>query len=318
MLDKLDFQTIQQNLAEAKNILILLPANPALDSVAAGLSLYLSFKKQGKNVGVGCSTQMTVAFNRLIGVNKITNKIGSRNLIVSFDYLKDSIEKVSYNIEDNKFNLVIEPKPNFPPLDSSKVSYSYTGANADIIFIVGATKLEDLQNLYFEEKNIFTNKLTVNIDNKRQNTRFGQINLHDSQVASCSEIVVELIKALDLSLDQDITTNLYAGIKANTSNFQSVNIAASTFEAAAWCLKNGAVKEQTIPMEKNQFQPSFQPTTQPILNKVSPSPPFSQPINQPDVPASSLSQQAVSAENKEVRPPPDWFKPKIFRGNTQV
>ena len=221
MGNNLDFSILQPSLTDAKDVLVLITINPSLDNVAASLALYLGLKKQNKNVTIGCITPMTVAFNRLIGVDKISNQIGNRNLVISFDYIKDSIEKVSYNIEDNKFNLVVEPKPNLPPLDSDKVSYTYTGIQADLIFIIGATKLEDLDNFYFQNKNIFTEKQTVNIDNKPNNTRFGKINFYDSQAASCSEIVFQIIKALSLPVDEDISNNIYAGIRTNTSNFSS-------------------------------------------------------------------------------------------------
>lgn len=299
----LDFKPIQENLAKFKNILILATANPSLDNVAASLALYLTFKKQEKNVGVACPTPMTVAFNRLIGVDKISDKIGSRNLIISFDYVKDAIEKVSYNIENDKFNLVVEPKPNHPPLNPDKVSYSYTGANADIIFIVGAIKLEDLGKFYSEEKKIFTDKLTVNIDNKHNNTRFGKVNLHNPQLTSCSEIVIALIKSLNLPVDQDIATNLYTGIKANTSNLQAANVNASTLEAAAWCLKNGARKDQIVaPVQPG---PIVQTQPKPTPRPISPPPP-------------PFTQQATPPENKEAKPPPDWFKPKIYKGSRPV
>jgi hypothetical protein len=49
---------------------------------------------------------------------------------------------------------------------------------------------------------------------------------------------------LSLPVDGDISTNLYAGIITNTANFQGVNVKASAFEAAGWCLKNGARKNQ--------------------------------------------------------------------------
>lgn len=316
MSEDFNWQPIQSKLAEAKSILILLAANPSLDSVAAGLGLYLAFKKQEKNVAIGAPTAMTVAFNRLVGVDKVISQIGSRNLVISFDYVKDSIEKVSYNIENNKFNLVVEPKANYLPLDSNKVSYSHTGAEADIIFIIGAAKLEDLQNFYFDNKQLFSNKLTVNIDNKRTNTRFGQVNLHDPQSASTSEIAVNLIKALNVPIDEDIATNFYAGIKANTSNFQAANVSPLTFEAAAWCLTNGARKNQVAALEQPQpgFQfppPSYsQPLTptnvEPVYKPVSPPPPFTQ------------MQTQTPPENKEAKPPPDWFKPKIYSGAKPV
>lgn len=290
MENSFNLQSLQDSLFKAKTVLVVLPANPSLDSVAAGLALFLSLKKQGKQVVIGCPTPMTVAFNRLFAVNKITDKIGNKNLIISFDYVKDSIEKVSYNIEDSSFNLVIEPKEGFLPFDQEKVSYSYSGASAEIIFAVGATKLEDFDKLYFNEKKIFEEKLIVNIDNKPTNTRFGQVNIYNPKAASVSELVVELIKSLNLEVDQDIATNLLAGIEANTSNFTAFNATAMAFEAAAWCLKNGARRKH---LSTFQQKPAF----------VQPQPPF---------------QKKGIVEKKSPTPPPDWFKPKIYKGNTLV
>jgi len=212
MIDDSSVNSIQEALNGAKNILILSPANPSLDSIAASLALYLSLKKQGKQVLAACPSPMTVAFNRLIGVNKITDKVGGRNLIISFDYLKDSIEKVSYNIENEKFNLVVEPKAGCPSLKNDKVSYSYTGSEADLVFIIGALKLEDLDKLYFNEKRVFDNSLTVNIDNRTNNTKFGKVNLVNPQSASCCEILTLLIKRLNLPIDPDTSSNLLAGL----------------------------------------------------------------------------------------------------------
>lgn len=302
MENSFNLQSLQESLSKAKTTLVVLPVQPSLDGVAAGLALFLSLKKQGKQTVIGCSTQMTVAFNRLFAVDKITDKIGSKNLIVSFDYTKDSIERVSYNIEGNKFNLVIEPKEGCLPLDPEKVSYSYSGANAEIIFAVGATKLEDFGKLYFNEKKIFDEKLIVNIDNKPTNTRFGQVNIYNPQAASISELVVELIKLLNLQVNQDIATNLLVGIEANTSNFAALNVSPATFEAAAWCLKNGAKRRHLAVPQPVSKPPAFvQP--QPV---VQPQPTFQkQPTKKPLI-------------GKKKTPPPDWFKPKIYKSNTLV
>ena len=231
-----------------------------------------------------------------MAANKVTDKIGSQNLIISFDYLKDSIEKVSYNIKDDKFNLVIQPKGETPPLDTDKVSYSYTGTQADLIFVVGASKLEDLGKLYEQEKKIFNDKTIINIDNKQNNARFGQINLLQPQAASCSEIAADLIKNLNLPVNDDVATNLYAGIKANTANFQAGNVTAKTFETIAWCLKNGAKKEFLTNRSIQQPKPVQQPT---VIQQPAPAP-FTQP------------------QQKSNTPPPDWFKPKISKGGNLV
>ena len=328
MDNQLDLQPVSQKIEEAKRVLILVPANPSLDSLASGLALYLSLKKQGKNTGIACPTDLPPTFKHLPAVDKLSKSIGSRNLVISFDYLKDSIEKVSYNIEDNKFNLVVEPKSSQPPLDPDKVSYSYTGANADLLFVIGARQLENLGKFYSQEKNIFTDKFTINIDNKGNNAQFGQANLLNSQAASCAEIVIEVIKGLGLPVDPDIATNLYTALQANTSNFQAANVDVSTFEAAAWCLKNQARRskaglkppvtfpQKQLPEQQGSLVPGKQllQPKKPLVQSVAP--PFTSPKQVVQKPP--FSQQSVPPENKEAKPPPDWFKPKIYSGDSPV
>ena len=226
----------------AKDVLVLIRDNPKLDHVASALSLYLALKASGKSVTVASSTQMRVEFNRLVAVNKITTSIGNRNLIVSFPYVKDSIEKVSYNVDESRFNLVVQPKPGFPSLESDKVEYSYSGAEADLVFVVGAQKLEDLGVLYQAERNLFDKATIVNIDAAPTNTKFGQINLVWSEFSSASEVVVQIIEKLEFKLDQDMATNLLAGLNEATQNFQRFNVKASAFEVAAKLMQAGGKK----------------------------------------------------------------------------
>ena len=86
----------------ASSVLILLPNKPYFDQVAAGLSLYLSLSDK-KEVTISCPSPMMVGFNRLVGVNKIVAEIGNKNLTIRFaGYDADSIEKVSYDIENGE------------------------------------------------------------------------------------------------------------------------------------------------------------------------------------------------------------------------
>ncbi len=239
---------LKKALEGAKEILVLIRDNPRLDHVAAGLSLYLSLKEAGKSVTIASPTEMRVEFNRLVGVDKVATKIGNRNLVLSFPQeVKDSIEKVSYNMDDGNFNLVIQPKAGYPALDSTKVEYSYTGADAQLIFSLGAQKLEDLGIFYQSERQLFEQATVVNIDAVPTNTRFGRINLVWADFTSSSEIVTELIERMGLSLNQDIATNLLSGMNEATQNFQRFNLKATAFEAAAKLMKAGGKRPMGAP-----------------------------------------------------------------------
>lgn len=271
---------IREALTPAQTIFVVLPQKLSLDKVAAGLSLYLSLKKTKKEVSIFCSRSMIVEFSSLVGVDQVKQKIKGRNLVISFDYVEDSIEKVSYSIENNKFNLVIQPKESFLPLATEKINYSYSGSRSDLIFVVGARSLSDLGEAYFQNKKTFKESKTVNFNISPTNEPFANVDLVDPQASSCSEMMTLVLSRLNLPIDGDIAANLLSGIQKATAGFSLAKAGPSAFEAAAFCLKAGAkTPKKTVPLE--------------------PMPP------------------KISAE-KKPEPSPDWLEPKIYKGNTLV
>jgi hypothetical protein len=294
MNHQLDFASVQQALTAAQTILVVAPEKPSFDNIAAALALFLSLKKMGKTVDVACPDEMTVEFSSLVGVDKVSQKLGGKNLIISFDYLEDSIEKVSYNIENNKFNLLIQPKAGFPPLSPEKVSYTHSGG-ADLIFVIGAQKWEDLSHLSAQEKEASNRKPVINIDIDPKNVQFGKINLTDPTLSSCSEIIAGLFSTLKWPIDQDIATNLLLGIEEATQGFTSPQTNASTFEMTAFCLRAGGRRAKNAVEAKPKG-----------LTPLSP------------MPSRVSAKKPPEEAEEEEKPSADWFEPKIFKGSTRV
>ncbi len=310
-----DLESLRNSLQKARDIIIFLPNNPSVDATASALALYLCLRKN-KRVTIGCPTLMRAEFNHLYGIDRVTDKIANRNLVISFAYEKEAIEKVSYNIDKGKFNLVIEPRNGYEPLDINKVSYSHLGMKADLIFVVGAQSLDELKELYQKEKSFFEESFIINISNKKNNNDFGKINLV-SKEASCAEILVYLFKQLNLSIDEDAATNLLAAIETETNYFQNSDIGASTFESVAWCLKRGARRNHLKPVElteeektsgENLLKTQTQKTnlTQAKIEDRS----FSQ--------EESKEQERQIGDKKKNITPPDWFKPKVFSSSGRL
>jgi len=300
MIDSNLFSSVREILAPAQTVLILIPSNPNLDRVAAGLGLFLALKKLEKKPTAVCPTEMTVGFSDLVGVDKIQKKMNGQNLVISFDYLEDSIEKVSYHIENNKFNLVIQPKAGFPPLSPEKVHYSYSGGEADLVFAIGAKSRRSFGRLASALQSSVGKQPLVNIDIHPQNEQFGQVNLVEPGASSCSEIVVRLISHLGLPVDEDIASNLLLGIERATNNFASSRVQATTFEAAAFCLRSGARRI----ISSSRRRESTKVALRPMPTEVS-----------------AAKKPVTSSEEKtkeEKKPSPDWLEPKIYKGNTRI
>lgn len=253
---------IQSLLTQAQEVLILTHENPNFDSLGASLSLFLSLTAAGKKVTVACPTPSTVEFSNLVGIDKLSQSLGGKNFVISLDYVEGSIEKVSYNITGDKFNLVIEPKPGAPAFSPEKVHYSSSAASPNLIFVLDCANYEQLGKFYQDEKELYSKVATINIDNHPNNTQFGKINLTDPQASSTSELVTFFLQNLGLPINQDMATNLLAGIEAATNNFAPQTSSAGAFEAAAICLKAGGkrriVREpfQEVPPQAPQEAPA--------------------------------------------------------------
>jgi len=288
-----NIEPVKAALQTAKQILILLPQNPNVDSVAAALALHLTLTKKGLAATLGCSTPMTVQFNRLFGVDKIKPRIGNQNLVISFSYPEDSLEKVAYDKDpaNQKFHLTIEPKAGMQPLDASQVEFSYTGSSADVIFVIGAKTLEDLGELYKQEKALLDNKgkTIVNVSTLDKNTQFGTVNLYDPTASGASEIMVSVIKGLELSLEPDMATNLLAGIEAATQNLAQAR-SADTFEAVTELMRLGGQRNHLSAMPFGQAAPAW-----------------SRP--NPFVPSAPQPQNVPFQTTQ-----PEWLKPKVMTG----
>lgn len=325
----------------SQSIVIATGGNPTIDSLGASLSLYLALSSKGKQVMVICPEPARVEFNNLVGIDKVTNNLNSaggqgKNLTISFPYQEGSIEKVSYNIENDAFNLVIEPRQGYQQITPELIRYSNSGGGtADVIITIGTPSLSDLQEIYQNNQGLFSEKPVINIDSHNQNSRYGKINIIDNSSSSTSELMSSLFSQLGLPMDGDIANNLYAGIVEGSQNFTSPATSVTTFETAALCLRSGAKKSSNpvagsaayfstppvpySPQPKPQNYPKFTPKPSyqrpPTMVKNQPQRSFTP---QQGYQSQPKIQQAPNQFQKQSinETPPDWLKPKIFKGST--
>lgn len=271
------FSEIGSVLASAQNIGILIPNDPEFDTVAASLALFLSLKRAAKNVLVASSTPMRVEFSHLVGLDKVKEKIMSGNeFVITIDYHPDNIQRVSYNDDGGKLNLVIQPKNGTQPVPKEKVNIIDQDKMVDLYFLIDGKDWSHFAPLVPAEE---IQKQKVIVVSRHPDSKLsGEIKVDDPRSSSYSEIVTAILVCLSLPSDQDIAQNLYLGLSHTTANFSAGNISADTFEAAALCLRAGAKRE--------------------------PAPQIPLPTEKPD----------RTQPTKSPIPSPDWFQPKIYRG----
>lgn len=234
----------------SKNILITMPANANIDTLASGLSLFLTLQATGKEVSIVCETDIKVGQSHLFGVDHISKTISATdggNLTLTLEGVAASdntipaLEKLDWYAENNNLNLVFHvlPGQTFTP---AKIVPKFSGSGFDLIFVIGAVNLNALGNIYSANQQAFSGIHIVNIDNQSGNLSFGQTNVLDSQSSSLSEMMSNVLVDLGFVLTQDVASNLIAGIFDATVSLTNEKANAETYMAVAQCLRVGGRK----------------------------------------------------------------------------
>lgn len=308
-----------QLLTSARSVTLLLPQNPRLDWVAAAVSLASSLEKSGKSTSVICPTPMTVEFSRLVGIDKIRDQLGDKNLLIRFPgYDASRIFTVTYDTPNNQFELAVVTKEGAQPPSRDQIEVSYKGLSSDLVVGIAVTDRSQLGKLNSEEVfavgklaflgNIATPSLFP------QDQSFGQ-----PGIPSICEIVVKFLSGHNLPLDQDIANNLLLGIESATNSFSSDTVTASTFEAAAVCLHQGATRQYRDLKNFRQSPGTWhQNRNRPPQTPSAPQP--SQP-SQPQFsspPVTPTQPPVETHPQPSPTPSPEWLEPKIYTGRTVV
>ncbi len=262
-------------ISSSQSVLVVLPANPKFDEVAAGLSLYLAL---GSTSQIYSSSPMVVEFNRLVGVNKIKNEIGNKNLAIRFlNYKPDGIEKVSWDIDKGEFKLTIAPKTGVTPPGQDQISITHEGVAADVVVLVGGVDENSFEVI--KNPDLASSKLAhIGLQDVKVSGR--EVMSFDTNGSTISEVVTKLLKDNGYEITSDIATNLLAGIEEGTQGFATPNTTAETFADVAELMRAGGKRLGQGQVSAADFPEGSIPT----------------------IPADKA--------------PQSWFEPKIYKGTS--
>jgi nanoRNase/pAp phosphatase (c-di-AMP/oligoRNAs hydrolase) len=220
---------------QVNRILIWTKDNPDGDCLAAGLALKSMLMDMGKMVDVIAQGSLPADFASYS--SQIRKGLGQKKLIVSFDWQKNEIDKVSYNMEGERFNFIISPKGR--PIDPTEVKVTSQGENYEVVFTIGISSLDEVKD---DDRQLLIDAVLINIDKDGQSDSFGRLNFVDPTAESLCTIIAKIAQGSDLPLSQQAKQFILFGLRAATDNFSSVKDA-SSFEAAAFVTR-GNEKEQ--------------------------------------------------------------------------
>ncbi|MFA6262496.1 MAG: hypothetical protein WC760_13595 [Bacteroidia bacterium] len=233
-------EQLSQLVEAATSIVIALPSEAQMDETSAALAWATLLEKRGKEVRLIAAAPPALDGSQLPGVEKITDQLGKQNLVVSFEYSPEQVDKVSYHIgeETNRFYLTIRPKQGFDPLSKDSLDLSYAGAQADLNLYVGVADLDDLSPLSEEYGEFFHD--TPSIVLSHNETDFGTVKCVAESAAGLCEETAQLFVQLGWELEEPVATLLLHGIESATNGLTALSTTPDTFETVALLLRAGA------------------------------------------------------------------------------
>ncbi|MEX0616181.1 MAG: hypothetical protein WD231_00035 [Candidatus Woykebacteria bacterium] len=233
--------------SKAQKTLILIGGEVDIDTFGAALALKDVFKSNGKSVDLVCPETLPTNLSVLSGADEIKKTTESKSLIISFDYAKNPIEKISYKIVGDSFNLVIKPRGGSINLDEIKTSF--VGGDYNLIITLCVKDIRSVES-YQDNKEIFDSLPLINIDTNPENIRFGKLNIINHEIGSLSALLALLLDSSEVALPKKSAELLLNALREKTQNFTQVG-SHLIFEAAAICtkLKESEQSEQRAEVE---------------------------------------------------------------------
>ncbi len=231
---------------KSNKILVITHTNPDGDALGSLLALYLALAKLGKKVTAVCSDPAPASFGFLPQLEAIQAEFsGSQDFIIVLDVSETKPEKLSYNLQDKKLNIIITPKRG--QFKKEDVSFSYGDYRYDLIIVLDCQDLERIGVLYEQNIQMFYETPIANIDHHAGNEYFGQVNLVELTATSTCEILYSIIEELGENLiDEDVATALLCGIITDTGSFQNSNTTPKSLTLAAQLVALGGRQQEII------------------------------------------------------------------------
>lgn len=231
-----DFKKI---IEKSKEILIVSPEN-SIDVKVSSFALFYLLEKLEKKVTLFSSKKDSPKIAFLPKpIKTIDTLAGSRDFQLVFNTLENKI--IDVKTEEKTEEYIIHITPEKGAINPKDFSFIPVDFKFDLIIILGAPTLEQLQNLYFDNTDLFFEVPKINIDCNPRNEDYGQVNLVEDTASSIGEILAELIleNYSDL-IDKKIAEALLTGIISATESFQIPTTSPKAMDLSAKLMKHQA------------------------------------------------------------------------------
>ena len=226
-------------IAQAKNI-CLIPSEHEPESLTSCLALFYTLKELGKNVNL-ISENFPKNLEFLIPpVDFISSP---KNFVISIPRTASNISQIYY--EKTEEYLKIHLTTDKGSLKKDDISFYFKEAKPDLIITFGIQDFKKQLDSKLDSFGFLLGSPIINIDNRKENILFGQVNLVEHK--SLSEISLRLIRLIDENLiSKNVADCIMSGLIMYYENFKTKIITPEVFQIAAEMIKKGANNQQIV------------------------------------------------------------------------
>lgn len=264
-------------LAHAKHVFLVLSSDAPKDAYAAALSLLFSLETQGKQVTVAAPRLPNVEYSDLFGIDRVTDATPKAQPEIVVDNAVGNIERVSWEVKEQKLHLFLHLHPNAPSIDPQTVHVNVATPRIDAVVALGSGEKSAYPLLTDE-----VSPPTV-VFAKGPHVSFGDVHMSDPTQPCIAASMAAFLLDAAYALPSDAAANLLTGLRVGTDNFQNPKAGAETFEMAAKLARSITVQLPTV------LHSSVSTTVEP---------------------------ETAPSTNAMTEPSPDWLEPKIYRGTS--
>lgn len=243
-------------LKQAKNLLmskekILLLTHQKMDAdwLSSMLALWVFLERLWKQVKIVSTDPVPESFEFLPFTDKVLISSNAvKDFVISIKTNWAEIDRLRYNTEWDKLNIIVTPKS--WDIKEDSVSYNRWIWKFDLIVCVDTWDLDYLWSIYTDNVEMFYETPIINIDHHVTNTAFWQINLVDITASSSTMIIFDLMKEFSENwnemIDEDVATLLMAWLITDTWSFQHNNTSPRSLDLAADLMDFWARQQEII------------------------------------------------------------------------
>lgn len=233
-------QQIIEKIKGSSNILVTVGRDPSVDELSAALGMTILLNNLGKHATAVVSGAIPPAISFLEPEKTFEGTVDSlRDFIIALD--KEKADHLRYKLEGDVVKIFITPYRT--TITQDDLEFSQGDYNVELVLALGVQDQDHLDSALEAHGRILHDATTAAISSGEDQSKLGEINWHESNASSISEMLTSLSEALKNDkpvIDEQIATAFLTGIVASTDRFSNNKTSSKVMTIAAQLMAAGA------------------------------------------------------------------------------